>query len=133
MDGFGQSSIFFGISLIINLKSFYKYQFHCFSSSFASYFLSSSSFFLFFKFFLKFFIPFLNEKCLSWFDMKKKLKPRKSLGLITGSCWTLLGSTIYLSVDYLQIISPLIYKDGLSRYYNLIRWFIWLIYIDLSA
>ena len=29
-DKFGQSSILFGISLIINLKSFYKHQFHCF-------------------------------------------------------------------------------------------------------
>ena len=95
-------------------------------------FLLSFFFFLLFIF-LKFFVPFLNEKCLTWFDMKKKFKPRKSLGLVTGSCWTLLGSTIYLSVDYLLFLFFLIYKDGFSRCYDLIRWFTWLVYIDLSA
>ena len=52
-DEFGQSSIFFGISLIINLKSFYKHQFHCFSSI--------SSFFFYFLFLFPLFIYFLFE------------------------------------------------------------------------
>ena len=72
-DEFGQSSIFFGISLIINLKSFYKHQFHCFSSI--------SSFFFYFLFLFPLFIYFLSKWKMFWVDlnMKKQLKPRKAL------------------------------------------------------
>ena len=72
------------------LKSFYKHQFHCFSSI--------SSFFFYFLFLFPLFIYlFFFQMKNVWVDlnMKKQLKPRKSLGFITGSCWTLLGAAIF--------------------------------------
>ena len=70
-DEFGQSSIFFGLILISNL------------------FTNTNSIV-----FPLFFFSWMKNV---WVDlnMKKQLKPRKSLGFIISSCWTLLGAAIF--------------------------------------